>query len=624
MPYAARRRERIAVAVLVAVPALLATGVGVPLGLAAWGFVLALALDRNQRGVRNVLARVRQVWPKQVNGRLRFGAHPIAVGTAAAIATWASFMLFLVRPPLPWWHSPTAHVAGLAAGSLLLWPLVLAAVPIPRVARATWREAVERWGFSAVAIGGAAGGGLAWQLATAHPVASSLAPGLLHISLPAAVFAGVLTAIAVGGFVLVMIATGGLGLARRAPADEDTLRWMQAWQAAGLVRNGVAPKLLGKRPGDLGTTVWRWSVPPGLSDDDLRRKLGSMKHALGTGYLVIDNGSHPGEWHLVAAPEAPLIGTTFPWADWASPVLKRDAQLASAGTLGFVAGVGHTGELVVHDFGNGDAPHLLIAGQSGSGKSVVLTSALMQLVQTYSPDDLVLTLLDPKGELKPFVAFGQGPATHCLPHVQAYLSDKTPGSPYENALHLVAPLVAEVENRMTSFSALRGSPRNLVEARAAGSHIPWHLVVMEEAADYLGAKVSRPDKDARDGLERAVAELARKARSAGILLLLVTQYPTKEAMPVQIKQQCSRLALKMANQDGSKAILGHGGAERLAGMGHAILSVGGREVELRGFSVSTEERDAAIRDALDRWGPRAAPLVTPAGGDDHSELPSPK
>jgi len=611
MLYAARRRERIAVAALVAVPALLAAGVGVPLGLAAWGGVLALALDRNQRGVRNVLARVRQAWPKQVNGRLRLRIHPIVVGTAAAVATWVSFLLFLVRPAFPWWHSPTAHVAGLVAGSLLLWPLVLAAVPMPRVARATWREAVERWGFAAVAIGGAAGGGLAWQLATAHPVASSLTPGLRHVSLPAAVFAGVLTAVAVGGFVLVMIATGGLGLARRAPADEETVRWREAWQAVGLVRNGVAPKLLGKRPGQLGTTVWRWSVPPGLSDDDLGRKLGSLKHVLGMAYLALDGGSRPGEWHLVAAPEAPLIGNTFPWADWSRSVLERDAQLASAGTLGFVAGVGHTGELVVHDFGNGDAPHLLIAGQSGSGKSIMLTCALMQLVQTFSPNDLVLTLLDPKGELRPFVD---------LPHVQAHISDDTPGSPYENALHLLAPLVTKARDRMASFSSLPGNPRNLVEARAAGLHLPWHLVVLEEAKDFLGSEVARPYKAARQELVVAAAELARKARSAGVLLVLVTQYPTKEAIPAEIKQQCSRLALRVRDQVASSVILGHGGAERLAGQGHGILSAGGRDVELRGFSVSTEERDATIQAAGVKWDQSSqGPARDPDGGDDRPE-----
>jgi hypothetical protein len=212
------------------------------------------------------------------------------------------------------------------------------------------------------------------------------------------------------------------------------------------------------------------------------------------------------------------------------------------------------GEIIGVDLSSSDSPHLLIAGITGSGKSIALETMLHGLVRSKTPAELELMLVDPKGtELR---AFEQ------LPHLRGEV-----GFDAMDAVKLLKDGVEEMGRRLDLFRAARA--RSLQEYNKMvdeASRLPWRLIVLDEYADLTS------DKADRKQIEAQLQRLAQKARSSGIHLIIATQKPSAEVISTTVRSNLgAQLALRVKTASDSRVIMDEGGAETLAGKGDAFL-----------------------------------------------------
>ncbi len=204
------------------------------------------------------------------------------------------------------------------------------------------------------------------------------------------------------------------------------------------------------------------------------------------------------------------------------------------------------------------APHLLVAGSTGSGKSVCLNSMLISWLFKASPDDVRLILIDPKQvEFTPY---------NKLPHL---LIPKVITNT-EQALCALTWSIDEMERRYSLFSQF--AVRNIeeyndtdeVKTRFA-EHLPYIVVVVDELADLM----SQSKKD----FEEKIMRLTQKSRAAGIHLVLATQRPSVDVITGTIKNNLpSRIAFAVSSFADSKTIIGESGAENLLGKGDMLFA----------------------------------------------------
>ena len=233
-------------------------------------------------------------------------------------------------------------------------------------------------------------------------------------------------------------------------------------------------------------------------------------------------------------------------------------------------------------------PHLLIAGSTGTGKSVCLNALLASVLLRSGPDELRMILIDPKKvELNHYES---------LPH----LLTKVVTSP-NDAAAVLANVVREMEGRYELMGLARA--RNLRDwnaARAADGEdaVPTILVVIDELADLMMVAPAE--------VEDAIIRLAQKSRAVGIHLVLATQRPSADVITGMIKANVpSRIAFAVSSQVDSRVILDANGAESLLGQGDMLFRpVGSSRLQrLQGAYVSEEE----IRQLTDAWREQRRP-----------------
>lgn len=218
-------------------------------------------------------------------------------------------------------------------------------------------------------------------------------------------------------------------------------------------------------------------------------------------------------------------------------------------------------------------PHLLLAGQTGSGKSVGINILLTSLLYRNSPSDLKLILVDPKQvEL--------GPYNH-IPHLLTPVIT-TP----EKCISALKWTVAEMERRLRTFAQV--SKRNIAEFNDLKdqSPMPFIVIVIDELADLMIVA-------SRD-VESLIVRIAQKARAAGIHLVLATQRPSVDVITGLIKANVpARLAFTTASQIDSRTILDQMGAEKLLGSGDILYlnSSLPKPKRLQGAFMSDEETE---------------------------------
>ncbi|HSX35868.1 MAG TPA: DNA translocase FtsK 4TM domain-containing protein [Patescibacteria group bacterium] len=219
------------------------------------------------------------------------------------------------------------------------------------------------------------------------------------------------------------------------------------------------------------------------------------------------------------------------------------------GPLSFVIGRDIAGKPVVADLTK--MPHLLVAGQTGSGKSVMINTILTSLLYRNSPSDLKLILVDPKQvELKPYDE---------IPHLLTPVITEP-----EKCISALKWATAEMERRYSALAAV--NKRNIAEYNMVKKEegMPYIVIVIDELADLMMMA-------ARD-VEALVVRIAQKARAVGIHLVLATQRPSVDVITGLIKANVpARIAFTTASQVDSRTIIDQIGAEKLLGQGDMLL-----------------------------------------------------
>ncbi|HEX4774660.1 MAG TPA: DNA translocase FtsK 4TM domain-containing protein [Candidatus Saccharimonadales bacterium] len=196
-------------------------------------------------------------------------------------------------------------------------------------------------------------------------------------------------------------------------------------------------------------------------------------------------------------------------------------------------------------------PHLLVAGQTGSGKSVMINTILTSLLYRNSPADLKLILVDPKRvELKPY---------DDIPHLLTPVITEP-----EKCISALKWAVAEMERRYHALSEV--GKRNIGEYNSLKKEegMPYIVIVIDELADLMMMA-------ARD-VEALIVRIAQKARAVGIHLVLATQRPSVDVITGLIKANVpARIAFTTASQVDSRTIIDQVGAEKLLGQGDMLF-----------------------------------------------------
>ncbi|MFA6383798.1 MAG: DNA translocase FtsK [Candidatus Omnitrophota bacterium] len=196
-------------------------------------------------------------------------------------------------------------------------------------------------------------------------------------------------------------------------------------------------------------------------------------------------------------------------------------------------------------------PHLLIAGTTGSGKTVCVNGIILSLLFRYSPNDLKFLMIDPKMvELAPY---------NGLPHLLCPVV--TESKKASTALNWV---VIEMERRYRLLA--EATARNIVGYNEkAAEKLPYIVVVIDEFADLMVV--------ARDQVENAVTRLAQLSRAVGIHLILATQRPSVDVITGVIKANLpARVSFKVASKVDSRTVLDTNGADKLLGRGDMLFS----------------------------------------------------
>lgn len=244
------------------------------------------------------------------------------------------------------------------------------------------------------------------------------------------------------------------------------------------------------------------------------------------------------------------------------PVLLDYLRSYSKGTLGEKLCIGIREEdgqpLLLDPF---NQPHTLIAGITGSGKSVLMQNLILSIAVTRSPEEAHIYLIDPK--------FGVDyrPLDE-LPHVEAG-SRGIIDDPLA-AVQILSDLVTEMNARYELFKQAKVS-NILAYRRATGKTLPTLWIIHDEFADWMQTE------EYRDSVPNIVGRLSVKARAAGIFLLFAAQRPDKDVMPMQLRSQLgNRLILKVDNAGTAEIAMGNknSGAERLLGRGHMLAKTG--------------------------------------------------
>lgn len=262
-------------------------------------------------------------------------------------------------------------------------------------------------------------------------------------------------------------------------------------------------------------------------------------------------------------------------------VMEADEYARVKSPLRIGLGQNVAGQPIVADLAA--MPHLLIAGTTGSGKSVCVNGLIACLLLQNSPDDLRLVMIDPKRvELTGY---------NGIPHLAAPVVVDM-----DRVIGTLQWALREMDNRYKLFSAL--GARNIVEYNkkirrdADRTRLPYIVIVVDELADLMML--------APEDTERSITRLAQMARATGIHMVIATQRPSVDVVTGLIKANFpARIAFAVASSTDSRVILDTTGAERLLGQGDMLFQSpdAGAPVRLQGCFVS----DGELQKLISYW-----------------------
>ena len=291
-------------------------------------------------------------------------------------------------------------------------------------------------------------------------------------------------------------------------------------------------------------------------------------------------------------PGKPAVGIEIPnrvkRGIFIKEMLSSPAFTDSEAQLLLALGKTISGEPYVADLAK--MPHLLIAGSTGSGKSVCLNALITSLIYRLHPDEIRFILIDPK-RLELSVYDG-------LPHLE-----KPVVTEMKDAEKMLADAVIEMEERYRRLA--RAGVRNIAEFNSKEKEqIPYLVIIVDELADLMMSGLSR--------VETLITRLAQMARAVGIHLILATQRPSVDVITGLIKANFStRVAFQTASKVDSRTILDCNGAEKLLGKGDMLYSSPGlpEPLRLHGPYISGEETERLV-EYISQQEYRTRPIET--------------
>ena len=265
-------------------------------------------------------------------------------------------------------------------------------------------------------------------------------------------------------------------------------------------------------------------------------------------------------------------------------ILESEDFQDSESSLTIAVGKDIVGKTVISDIAT--MPHLMIAGSTGTGKSVCLNTILMSLVYKSSPDELRFILVDPK--MVEFTMYEH------LPHL--LIPVVTDAKKAASALKWA---VAEMTRRYEMFSQRSVRDLKTYNARLAEGEkqMPRIVIIIDELAELM---MSTPKE-----VEESITRLAQLGRASGIHLIVATQRPSVDIITGKIKANIvSRIAFAVSDAVNSKVILDTTGAETLMGNGDMLFHPNGvsKPKRVQGAFVSTEEVEEIIRFFEEHYG----------------------
>ena len=265
-----------------------------------------------------------------------------------------------------------------------------------------------------------------------------------------------------------------------------------------------------------------------------------MRFDIDKGYVTIDVPKLDEDRYFVDASEL--------WSRWKRPEFGLRVPL----------GEDRFGSVVEIDFTSSNSPHLLIGGTTGSGKSEALNTILAGITEHYSPEEVRLQLIDPKGTELEHLSESQ--------HLDGEI-----GWDEEDAIGILARAVDEMQARYSKLKSTKVRSLGDYNAQVSpGERIPRWIIVLDEYADLTS------EPDAKKEIEGPLIRLAQKARAAGIHLIIATQKPDASVISTNLRSNLpAQLALRVKSQNESRVILDERGAESLTGKGDAFLKESG-------------------------------------------------
>lgn len=226
---------------------------------------------------------------------------------------------------------------------------------------------------------------------------------------------------------------------------------------------------------------------------------------------------------------------------------------------GFIVPIGLSplNEVMTVDF-NGTEPHMLVAGSTGSGKSVSLNSIVMSMMCLYDPNELQFVFIDPKQ-----VEFSMFEG---VKHTEKVLLDLNESADYLDVM------IAEMEQRYSKFrdafaKNLMEYNELLIQENRHDEIMPRMVIVFDEFADFM-----MQDKEFAQRIETAIKRLGQKGRAAGIHMIVCTQSPKAEIISTTIKNNlAARLCLRVTDSVASNVVMDTSGGENLAGKGDYLF-----------------------------------------------------
>ncbi len=384
-----------------------------------------------------------------------------------------------------------------------------------------------------------------------------------------------------------------LGQEQSTRPDERHINQMAGLLEKTLAEFGIPARVVGFQ---VGPTVTQFAVEPGYI-----QKAGEENGEAGQKVRVAQISALQRDLALALSAQrlriqAPVPGRSYVGIEVPNsrtmvvrlrPILESQAFQRLASQLGIALGRDVSGEPIAADLAK--MPHLLVAGTTGSGKSVLISAIAICLVMNNTPADLRLIMIDPK--MVELVRFNGLP--HLLGKVETEL---------ERITVVLRWVVAEMQRRYKLLEAekvrdIDGYNRK-VDRRNDGEHLPRIVVLIDELADLM--------MNTAEHTESTLVRLAQMARATGIHLVVATQRPSTDVVTGLIKANFpARISFAVASSIDSRVILDTTGAESLLGRGDMLYLAPEAAAPLRSQGVMINDQE--IEQIIDYWQQAWAP-----------------